>query len=338
MTRLTEAQRSLPSAEALSLWLTLQRDSVTESLARLGDGTDLEALHDARVALRRLDTGLRALGGYLGLRPRWARRLRQIAQASNRARDTEVQLAWLENQKTVAAVERAGKRWITQHLTALESDADKNRADLPVAWQAWVEPFTRRWAKAVASLPETQNLSLLTAEIIAAQLAELLHRLQLTAPLPEGGEVHRIRIAAKRLRYSVESFADGCPEAEILVRELKALQALTGDLHDRQVLLATLATAVGTAGKEFARMLYQLRLAQPTRAALRAAQWQNPVPGLCTLGFRAQQQQTGYLDTFKARYLGPAWGETFAAAGAALVAALTAQAAQTPAALLAKSP
>ncbi|HEY2025526.1 MAG TPA: CHAD domain-containing protein, partial [Gemmatimonadaceae bacterium] len=64
---------------------------------RLADPNAADALHDFRVALRRLRSWLRAFRPYLDDRVRrpTRRRLGRIADASNAGRDIEVQIAWL---------------------------------------------------------------------------------------------------------------------------------------------------------------------------------------------------------------------------------------------------
>src|SRR5689334_5566204 len=65
---------------------------------RLQAGGDERALHDVRVALRRLRTWLRAMRPVLDdtVRGRVHRRLRKLARLTGKARDLEVQLEWLE--------------------------------------------------------------------------------------------------------------------------------------------------------------------------------------------------------------------------------------------------
>ncbi|HEX6912018.1 MAG TPA: CHAD domain-containing protein, partial [Longimicrobium sp.] len=48
-------------------------------------------------------------------------------------------------------------------------------------------------------------------------------------------ERHRLRIEAKRLRYLLEPFADGDDDARALVKQLKKLQDLLGEMHDAHV-------------------------------------------------------------------------------------------------------
>ncbi len=54
-------------------------------------------------------------------------------------------------------------------------------------------------------------------------------------------ELHNLRIAAKRLRYSLEVFEDVLPEAsKSVVKELEQIQEELGSLHDSDVMIALL--------------------------------------------------------------------------------------------------
>src|SRR5437867_403439 len=54
-------------------------------------------------------------------------------------------------------------------------------------------------------------------------------------------ELHNLRIAAKRLRYTLEVFEDVLPEAcKPIVKELEQIQEELGLLHDSDVMIALL--------------------------------------------------------------------------------------------------
>lgn len=59
-------------------------------------------------------------------------------------------------------------------------------------------------------------------------------------------ELHNLRIAAKRLRYTLEIFADFLPDnCKPLVQELEQVQEELGQLHDSDVLIALLRLCLG---------------------------------------------------------------------------------------------
>jgi hypothetical protein len=60
-------------------------------------------------------------------------------------------------------------------------------------------------------------------------------------------ELHNLRIAAKRLRYSLEIFQDVLPpECEGIIKELTQIQDELGALHDSDVLVALLRLCMGS--------------------------------------------------------------------------------------------
>jgi inorganic triphosphatase YgiF len=104
MKRLDDDQlQASPESGARALVSALLRDA-EEELKHLEAGGE-EALHDFRVALRRVRSVTRALRPYLGkaVRKKHERRLRDAARATALARDAEVQLAWLAQERATGA-------------------------------------------------------------------------------------------------------------------------------------------------------------------------------------------------------------------------------------------
>src|SRR5260370_7534115 len=59
-------------------------------------------------------------------------------------------------------------------------------------------------------------------------------------------ELHNLRIAAKRLRYTLEVFEDVLPEAcKPIVKELEQIQEELGALHDSDGMIALLRLCLG---------------------------------------------------------------------------------------------
>jgi CHAD domain-containing protein len=60
-------------------------------------------------------------------------------------------------------------------------------------------------------------------------------------------ELHDLRIAAKRLRYTLEVFEDVLPEtSQLIVEELTQIQDELGTLHDSDVIIALLRLCLGS--------------------------------------------------------------------------------------------
>src|SRR5688500_16079204 len=102
-------------------------DQAAAARERLGDPADSEALHDFRVAIRRLRSTARAYPDELAgsVSRKAARRLRRIARATGASRDAEVQLEWLERQRpSLYSRHRPGAAWLLDRLRRQKVDAD----------------------------------------------------------------------------------------------------------------------------------------------------------------------------------------------------------------------
>ncbi|MCB1009076.1 MAG: CHAD domain-containing protein [Acidobacteria bacterium] len=87
---------------------------------------DAEALHDFRVAVRRLRSHLRAYRKAFDGDPgkKLLRRLRKLGAATNPGRDAEVGLAWVESLGVgLRAGHRRGVDWLTNRLEARRDGA-----------------------------------------------------------------------------------------------------------------------------------------------------------------------------------------------------------------------
>lgn len=292
-------------------------DQAAAAHPRLEDPSDTEALHDFRVALRRLRSCLKAYRKPLAgsVPKKLARRLRKLAQATGPGRDTEVQIEWLRSQgKHLNPAHRPGLAWQLQRLEDRMRDAYKDLT----AEVADEFPDLERDLRRHLSVYQTEvhldaggphpTLGDVSAAILRDQISDLEDHLAEVKDAGDEGEAHRARISAKRLRYLLEPLAGELEESEgaaPLVKRLKGLQDLLGELHDAHVLETELAEAVETAAAERARRLFALALQEiPDEALLRAERRRTREPGLLALVRRNRdrrdklfaQIQAGWLD------------------------------------------
>ncbi len=92
---------------------------------RDGDAAGNDALHDFRVAIRRLRSWTRAFKPWLrdDLRRKQRRRFSRIADTTRIARDASVHLEWLRKERSaLSARQRVGQTWLSERL-----DAQRNR-------------------------------------------------------------------------------------------------------------------------------------------------------------------------------------------------------------------
>jgi CHAD domain-containing protein/CYTH domain-containing protein len=225
-------------------------DDAEAAHQRLERGADDEALHDFRVAVRRLRSTVRAyreaLEGSAGAGDR--RRLSDLADATGAARDLEVHVAWLRKRlDDLPEGERAGA-WTL--LNAMRGDLAKAEERLR---RQVAKDFPReRWRLArrlrfyqvrmdVDAPPGGARLASAFARLAVEHGDELERRLAAVRSIDDQEPAHRARIAAKRLRYLVDPVQAELEDAPDLIRRLKKLQDALGDMHDADVLLARLA-------------------------------------------------------------------------------------------------
>jgi CHAD domain-containing protein/CYTH domain-containing protein len=219
----------------------------TAAHARLVNETDDEALHDFRVALRRLRSWERAFRPYLkgDLSKKLRRRLRNLARDTGASRDLEVHLDWLANQRrSLGRRQRAGLKWLMSELEQQKADADTVLAKdvdgrfqrlekrLTRALEAYLERVHLRQDGRAAPLPSFADA---LAPRVRRAAQELDDHLRLVRSIRDEREGHEARITAKRLRYLLEPVTRVVPGAADLVDRLKALQDVLGDMHDAQI-------------------------------------------------------------------------------------------------------
>ena len=229
----------------------------TDAAVRAGDASDEEALHDFRVALRRLRSTLRAWRPTLGssLRDRDLRRIRDAARATNAARDAEVLESWVsEVTEQLAGPHRHAADWLTARLE------HRRRHLLGQGVAGSVEEFLHRAPRLARRLAaedpavESEPFGLSLASLLRTQAEALVEALALASSPPDAARVHRARIEGKRLRYLLEPLRDTPGlEANAAVKVLKRMQDALGALNDARVASAELGSTRVEAAAERVR-------------------------------------------------------------------------------------
>ncbi len=258
-------------------------------------GNDAEALHDFRVALRRLRTLLRGTRHAvdLGIPKRRLKRLQQLAASTSPARDHEVLLAWLtQQQATLTPSQRPGWRVVLDQLGRIAPPCPPDRLQ---------RRFARLQRKLLADLADPPRTGLPFHHVLARSLrqqsAQLATQLHATTHATQIEPPHRARITIKRLRYLCEPLQGTLDEAEPLIRQCKQWQDLLGDLHDRQVWLQWLQASAGPAGEAYAES--SIRQTIDTAAAFTRLRRHDPLPGLSALALRARAQRETLFETWQ---------------------------------------
>jgi len=245
------------------------------AVPRIANGTDAEALHDFRVAIRRLRSVLRAYRPFLrGSANRKLRdSLRELGAATNAGRDAEVQLEWLQSQEVhFRGRKSTGHRWLREFLeerrdTAYERARTEVVTDLAKVADKLRERLSVYAIKVRIGEPVRSRSLAEAASTVVAELAqELRARLGAVHSLSDQEQAHEARISAKKLRYVLEPLARDIESVKPIVRRIKALQEVLGEMHDMHVLALEVGTALELAAAGRARKLHAMVMKAGSRA------------------------------------------------------------------------
>ncbi|MDO9624552.1 MAG: CHAD domain-containing protein [Pseudomonas sp.] len=185
---------------------------------RLLAATDPEALHDLRIAVRKLRSLLQPLRG-LPVCDALLQPASDLGRSSGPLRDREVLLAHLQKLGMHDAVNRRQLQLLDGYRALVDDGA------LPALFAA-LDQWPQLWRQASADA-ELRGL----AKRVKRRLIKQQRRLA-TALVAPAHDRHRLRLLIKRVRYGAEAYPrlSGLP-AKTLVR-LKAAQSVLGDWHD----------------------------------------------------------------------------------------------------------
>jgi CHAD domain-containing protein/CYTH domain-containing protein len=307
-----------PAAEAARLLALRMLDTAAAARLRMSNPADPEALHDFRVAIRRLRSCLRAWHSVLGdgVTPRILQRLRRLARTTSESRDLEVHLAWVAAQAPdLREYQKPGVRWLEERLRRRQERASRRLARalerhyLPVDAK-----LRRRLAVYQATLdPRPLSAAAALAPLMLRLAGELEARLALVESISDEARAHDVRIAAKRLRYLLDPFAPELEGAPAIVAQLKSLQDLLGKLHDAHVFAAELADSLeGAAVEQAKRVSRELLQWAEDAPPPDAAPIEDPRPGLVALAHRLRDIAEASYAAFQSEWLGARSAEFFA--------------------------
>lgn len=221
-------------SEALS-----PRAARVHDLAAAARAHEVEGVHDLRVASRRLRAALRACRPLVlpGRLDAAAETARAITRALGRPRELDVMLGMLAEEEARAA----GPWREAAHGIALALHA--RRANACADCEAAADLAEQLALPALAApdlAPDADVAGYARAELARGQRRlRKAHRRWRKRARPE--DLHRVRVALKKVRYVCELFAPWCPALAEAVDAIKEAQELLGHWNDCRVLLAELA-------------------------------------------------------------------------------------------------
>jgi CHAD domain-containing protein len=205
------------------------------------DSGDIEAVHDMRVATRRLRSALRDFAPVLRKSPLRSvnKDLKKLADSLGAARDLDVAIVALEELKTKAS-DKAVKAGIQKLVDERREKRQEAQLDLRQALAvSAIEDLQKRFHGAVekAARPKkrSKRISFTNAgrAAVTDSLQEFCHlSASLYAP-QQVKKLHKLRISAKRLRYAIELFT-ACwgKHIEPFAAEIAEMQSYLGEVHD----------------------------------------------------------------------------------------------------------
>ncbi len=235
-----------PARAGIRLVLLTRLDEMCGLRAASLDWSDMAGVHDMRVASRRLRSALRDFRPYLRGKVR-QKRLRNVARTLGAVRDEDVAIKALDKLKSEVREEV-----VTGLSHIIDERSWRRERAREVLGEALSEGLVLRLQEKLISRferatridseasfdddgggTETLSFRLAGVEIIRNRLEEL-YDLGESLYQPFAIErLHSMRIAAKRLRYAIELFAQCW--GEILApfsSEVARMQESLGDLHD----------------------------------------------------------------------------------------------------------
>ncbi len=230
----------LPAAQAAAAEALELMQLAAAELARVRDAADPDALHDFRVAVRHLRAWLHSFNSVLAVRRKTRRRLQRLSRSTNRARDAEAALVWLE--AAAQDIEPRPRRALAAVQAEIAEElGNANRALAARANEGWAQAAKRLRRELEASDSNGNAdaaFGVVWAQTLRQALAEAAGRRRTAASTADGMDIHRYRISLKRVRYLLESAAETFPDARRVLRQVKYGQDRAGSINDLQHLLA----------------------------------------------------------------------------------------------------
>ena len=242
----------------------LERLAFQVTRTRRTPGSD--AVHDLRVAIRRFTQSLFVFK--TSFAPRETRKIRKRLKVTmalaGEVRDYDIAIKILE------ASRARGAGGFQEELLARRKNAAKA---LQAALDHWVARRSfSKWRTSLQTgvtqpdfhLPKVED----TSRRLLGRMAERFFREgdRASHPQASAAELHEFRIAAKKLRYTLELFAElHAPAADEWMEQIKPVQTLLGAINDYRSVRALVSTLGGSHVVEAALRKRQRRKTQDFR-------------------------------------------------------------------------
>ncbi len=240
-------------------YVSAQLDTLVEEMHGVRENKDPEPVHQTRVASRRLRAALGMFAECFDAKKTaaWRRRLRKLTRGLGIARDLDVQMMFVEGVLAgLDAKDRGRRPGVERLLLRLRQDRDAvqrkvlrtldglNKGDTLADMHGEVEK--------ARFLLRTHDVPLQSPVVFERAAAHILRRknelLAVEPALNDPQDIHghhQVRIAAKRLRYTMEICAPVFGrQLDGAISAVKKVQSLLGDIHDCDVWVKDLGTFI----------------------------------------------------------------------------------------------
>ncbi len=245
--QLLSGKADLLMAEAVRRVLREQYEAMLANEAGSRSPDDMEAIHDMRVAVRRMRVAFRLFGDYFqGKATKQHRQdLRATGRALGQVRDLDVFNR--EAKRYLRRQPKPRRHELDPLLSRWQEQREQARLQLVAyldgpQYQRLVQDFgefVRTPGAGVAPTPEDQPRRFRVRDVLSSTVWRLYEtvraydRVLSSAPPPT---LHALRIDCKHLRYTLEFFADSLgADTPWLITEIVALQDHLGDIQDAEV-------------------------------------------------------------------------------------------------------
>jgi len=236
------------SYKMLGAKMLLQRlQNLTEEIDGVYKAEDIESIHRMRVASRRIRSALRLFGKCFSKDAKdWEKQIRNITKALGAVRDLDVQMVFLKDfldnlteTNYRPGIQRLLLR-LRQRRESLQKNVIKTMERLKSSGLIDNMSDTMRQVLVSARLHHIDEYSPYVYQesymAISLRLEEMLsYEIYLDYPERQE-ELHAMRIAAKRLRYTIEIFKPLYGnDLDDALKTVRDIQAKLGDIHDYDV-------------------------------------------------------------------------------------------------------
>ncbi|HNY83753.1 MAG TPA: CHAD domain-containing protein [Anaerolineaceae bacterium] len=216
---------------------------------------DIEAIHQMRVASRRMRSALAIFRSCFRspLYKSILKDVRAVTGSLGTARDLDVQLAYLAEQaikfdtpKLSPGIKRLRLR-LAQKRDSVQPNVNAAMKqfivdDVIAKLNQWAEPLL---AETEAVYLYSPSLYLLGFDNISQRLNDLEAKDTVIRDPANVGELHAMRICAKRLRYTLEAFEDlYAGQLKPYLSAVKKIQEMLGEVHDLDVWIDMIPTFI----------------------------------------------------------------------------------------------